>query len=158
VGYQYFIARQYDHAIEALKKSLELEQNNPYAIRLLADVYAMKGMYAEAIASYQEVIKLGEVGPGIQFYLGAACAKAGERERALLILKRLETKKEYVSPGELAVLYVALGERERAFASLERAYAEHDSQLQFLGVDPSFDPLRSDPRFQDLMRRVGLPQ
>ena len=158
VGYQYFIARQYDHAIEALKKSLELEQNNPYATRLLGDAYATKGMYAEAIASYQEVIKLGDAGPGIQIYLGAACAKAGERERALLILKRLETKKEYVSPGELAVLYLALGERERTFESLERAYAVHDSQLQFLGVDPSFDPLRSDPRFQDLMRRVGLPQ
>jgi serine/threonine-protein kinase len=158
VGYQYFMARQHDQAIEALKKSLELEQNNPYAIRLLADVYAMKGMYAEAIASYQEVIKLGEAGPGIQIYLGAACAKAGERERALLILKRLETKKEFVSPGELAVLYLALGEREKAYASLEQAYAVHDSQLQFLGVDPSFDPLRSDPRFQDLMRRVGLPQ
>jgi hypothetical protein len=90
--------------------------------------------------------------------LGAAYAKAGERERAQLFLKRLEMKKEYISPGELAVLYVALGEQERAFASLERAYAVHDSQLQFLGVDPSFDPLRSDPRFQDLMRRVGLPQ
>jgi eukaryotic-like serine/threonine-protein kinase len=158
VGYQYYLARQYDQATAALNKSLELEQNNPYATRLLADVYATKGMYAEAIASYQQVIKLGDAGPGTQIYLGAAYAKAGERERAQLILKRLEMKKEYISPGELAVLYVALGEQERAFASLERAYALHDSQLQFLGVDPSFDPLRSDPRFQDLMRRVGLAQ
>jgi tetratricopeptide (TPR) repeat protein len=158
VGYQYFLARQYDQAIEAIKKSLELEQNNPYATRLLADVYAMKRMYAEAIASYEQVIKMGDAGPGTQIYLGAACAKAGERQRAQLILKQLEMKKEYISPGELAVLYVALGKREQALASLERAYAAHDSQLQFLGVDPSFDPLRSDPRFQDLMRRVGLPQ
>ena len=54
------------------------------------------------------------------------------------------------------MFYVALGERERAFALLERGYAEHDNQLQFLGVDPGLDPLRSDPRFQELLRRVGL--
>ena len=68
----------------------------------------------------------------------------------------MQTSKEYVSPAELSLLYAALGEREQAFASLEKAYAAHDLQLQFLGVDASFDSLRSDPRFQDLMRRVGL--
>jgi hypothetical protein len=91
-----------------------------------------------------------------QIYLGAAYARAGERGRARALLKRLETSKEYVSPGELAVLYAALGEHESAFASLERSYAAHDLQLKYLGVDPALDPLRSDPRFQDLMRRVGL--
>jgi hypothetical protein len=93
-----------------------------------------------------------------EIFLGVAYAQAGEHERARTILRRLETSNEYVSPGELAVLYGALCERERAFASLERAYAEHDLQLQFLKADPAFDPLRSDPRFTDLMRRVGLPQ
>jgi len=58
----------------------------------------------------------------------------------------------------LAVLYTALGEREEAFAAFERAYAAHDLQLQFLGADPSFDSLLGDPRFQDLMKRVGLPR
>jgi hypothetical protein len=74
-----------------------------------------------------------------------------------MILKRLETSKTYVSPGELAVLYVALGEREQAFRSLEKAFAARDLQLQFLATDSSFDNLRSDPRFADLVRRVGLP-
>jgi len=115
-------------------------------------------MYPEAVAFYQEAIKLGDNSPSIQVYLGATYAKAGEREKAQAILKRLQTSKEYVSPGELAVLYAALGEREQAFASLERAYAAHDLQLQYLGVDPPFDSLRSDPHFQDLARRVGLPQ
>jgi serine/threonine-protein kinase len=156
VGVQLLLARQYDQAIEALKRSLELDQNNPNATRVLGDVYGAKGMYAEAIATYQQVIKLGGNTPGTQIYLGAAYAKSGEREPAQAILKRLETKTEYVSPGELAVLYVALGERDQAFASLERAYVVHDSQLQSLGVDPFFDPLRSDPRFKDLLRRVGL--
>ena len=87
-----------------------------------------------------------------------AYAKAGERAKARTILKRLEASKAYVSPGVLAALYVALGEHEQAFAALERAYAAHDTQLQFLRVDSNLDPLRDDPRFQDLLRRIGLPQ
>ena len=62
----------------------------------------------------------------------------------------------YVSSGELATLYAALDERDQAFALLERAYAKHDPQLRFLNADPAFDLLRDDPRFQDLLRRVGL--
>jgi hypothetical protein len=89
--------------------------------------------------------------------LGAAYAKGGQREKAQAILKRLEARKEYVS-GALVDLYMALGEHEKAFAALERAYAAHDNQLQFLRVNPNLDPLRSDPRFKDLLRRVGLAQ
>jgi tetratricopeptide (TPR) repeat protein len=118
-------------------------------------IYAAKGQYAEGIVAYQEGIKLGDDSPDTQIYLGAAYAKAGEHEKAWAILKSLEGRKEYVS-GALAELYVALGEREKAFAWLEHAYAEHDNQLQFLRVDPGRDPLRGDPRFQDLMRRVGF--
>ncbi len=114
-------------------------------------------MYTEAIAAFQRVTELGGE-PGYRIYLGAAYAKSGEREQAQAILKQLETSENYVSPGELAVLYAALGEREQAFASLERAYVVRDAQLQFLRIEPAFDPLRSDLRFQDLMRRVGLPQ
>jgi len=88
--------------------------------------------------------------------LGAAYANAGEREQAQAILKRLEGGKEYVSPGALADLYIALGEREKAFVSLERAFTQHDAQLMWLRVYSGLDPLRSDPRFQDLLRRVGL--
>jgi len=87
----------------------------------------------------------GDDTPSTQIYLGAAYAKAGDRENAQAILRRLETSKEYVAPGELAVFYTALGEREEAFAALEKAYAAHDLQLQFLGVDPSFDSLSGGP-------------
>ena len=73
-------------------------------------------------------------------------------------LAKLKTTKKYVSPAELAILYVGLGDQEGAIASLERAYAAHDLQMQALKVDPHYDSLRPDPRFQDLMRRVGLPR
>ncbi len=152
------MARQYDQAIEAAKKTLELDQNYPIAYTLLGYAYAAKKQYPEAIAAHREAIKLGDSTPDTQIYLGAAYAKAGEREKAQAILRRLETGKEYVSPEALTILHVALGEREQAFALLEHAYAAHDKQLIFLDVEPEFDPLRSDPRFQDLVRRVGLPQ
>ena len=158
VGYRLFFARRYDEAIEALKQTLELTKTYPLTHIVLGYVYAEKGMYKEAIAAYQEAINLGGDNPGTQIYLGVAYAKAGDRERAREIARRLQTSKSYVSPGELAILYVALDEREKAFKSLEKAYAEHDLQLQYLAVDPAFDSLRRDPRFQDLVRRVGLPQ
>jgi hypothetical protein len=76
---------------------------------------------------------------------------------ARAILKRLETREEYITPTGLAILHFALGEREQAFASLEKGYSEHDLQLQYLGVDPAFSSLRSDPRFTELLRRMKLP-
>ncbi len=116
-----------------------------------------KGMFAEAIAEYQETIRLGLDIPGPQIYQGVVYARKGETEQARKILKQLQKSKEYVSPAELAILYAALEEYEQAFASLEKAYATHDLQLQSLAVDAAYDPLRSDSRFQNLLRRVGLP-
>jgi serine/threonine protein kinase/Tfp pilus assembly protein PilF len=157
LGYRLFFARRYDEAIEVLKETLELGERQSLTQVVLGYTNAAKGMYREAIGAYGEAIKLGDDSPSTQIYLGAAYAHAGERERAQAILKRLETGKRYVSPGELAVLYAALGEHEQAFKSLEKGFAARDPQLQFLGVDPAFDSLRGDPRFADLMRRVGLP-
>jgi hypothetical protein len=85
-------------------------------------------------------------------------AKDGQRGEAEAILKQLETTREYVSAAELAVLYAGLGEKGKALSALERAYAAHDLQMQNLGIDPNYDSLRTEPRFQDLMRKVGLPQ
>ena len=150
------VARRYDEALEFSRKTLEMDPNFAAAHGALAGAYAGKGMYREAIVEAQQTIKLGGDSPTDQIYLGKFYAQAGERRKAQEILKRLQTSKEYVSPGELTVLYAALGEREQAFASLEKAYAAHDLQLQYLSADNSFDSLREDPRFKDLMRRVGL--
>lgn len=156
VGRTYYSARQYDQAIEVLKRTLELDRNYEMTHVFLGYTYAAKGKNAEAIAAYQEAMRLGISAPGFQIFLGAVYARAGEREKARAILKRLETSTAYVSPCELAILYTALDERERAFASLERAYAERDLQMGTLSYDPHFDDLRSDPRFTDLIRRIGL--
>lgn len=156
VGYRLYFARRYDEAIEDLRKMLETEPNSAGAI--LGYAYAANGQFKEAIAAYQEAIRSGNKSTSVQIYLGEAYALNGEREKAQAILKELQTTKEYVSPGELATLYTALGDKEAAFASLEKAYAERDVQMEFLKIDPSLDPLRSDPRYQDLLRRVGLPQ
>jgi serine/threonine protein kinase/Tfp pilus assembly protein PilF len=156
VGYRLYFARRHDQAIEALKKALELDKNYDLAHIILGYAYAAKGMYPDAIMAYEEAIKRGGDTPSVRIALGAAYAQAGDHGRARAILEQLQTGKGYVSPGELAILYTALGEREQAFATFEKAYAAHDLQLQYLGVDPHYDSLRSDPRFTDLMRRVGL--
>jgi tetratricopeptide (TPR) repeat protein len=113
-------------------------------------------MYAASVDAYQEAIRLGLDSPTTRSRLAAAYAGAGEREKALAILAQLQTGKGTVSPAELAIPYAALGETEQAFAALERAQAAHDPQLQLIGAVPAFDPLRADPRFKELVRRVGL--
>ena len=155
IGYRLFHARRYDEAIDTLTR--ELDQRVPLTAVVLGYAYVAKGMYKEAIAAYRLAIERGDNTPSTQIYLGAAYAQAGDRQQAQAILKRLEMGKAYVSPGELAVLYVALGEREQAFKSLEKGFAARDLQLQYLSIEPAFDSLRSDPRFADLVRRVGLP-
>jgi Flp pilus assembly protein TadD len=157
VSWTLYLARRYDEAIEAIQIELELEQDNPDAHYILGYIYMAKGMFAEAIAEYQETIRLKLDIPGPQIYQGVVYARKGETEQARKILKQLQKSKDPVSPAELAILYAALDEREQAFASLEKAYSIHDLQLQTLAVDAAYDPLRSDPRFQDLLQRIGLP-
>jgi tetratricopeptide (TPR) repeat protein len=156
VGFILFNARRYDAAVESLNQTLKQDENYPYTHLFLGFVHAAKQRYAEAIGEYQKAMRLGLDTPATRVYLAAAYAQSGERGRAQEMLSRLQAGKDFVSDGQLAILYAALGERERAFASLDKAFAAHDVQLQSLGVEPGFDTLRDDPRFKDLMRRVGL--
>jgi TolB-like protein/Tfp pilus assembly protein PilF len=158
VGYRLYFARRYDEAIEILQETLRVDGNFALGHILLGYAYAAKRMYPEAISSYQEAIKTGGDTPGTQIYLGAAYAHAGESQKAHAILKRIQKDGNYVSPGELAVLHCALGQREQAISLLNQAYETRDLQLQYLGVDPAFDSLRGDARFQDVLRRIGLKQ
>jgi serine/threonine protein kinase/Tfp pilus assembly protein PilF len=149
---------RYGDAIEELKKNIEFDPNNVFARVFLGYSYNGKGMDREAVAAFQEAIKMGDKTTSLQIYLGASYARLGERKQAQAILEQLQTTKEYVSPGELAILYTALDDKESAFRSLEQAFAEHDLKLENLKIDSNYDPLRGDARFQDLIRRVGLPQ
>ncbi|MEO6050853.1 MAG: protein kinase [Pyrinomonadaceae bacterium] len=158
IGNLLYLARRYDLAIEQLTKAIEMDQNYGIAHAFLGYAYMAKGQYDTAVAEYQESIKLDGENSSDLCFMGYALAKAGRRGEAEAIRKKLEATKEYVSAAELAILYAGLGEKEFAFASLEKAYAARDPQMLFLGADPAFDDLRPDPRFTDLLRRVGLPQ
>ena len=158
VAYRLYYARRYEQALAVLPQALELDPNYPSAYVSRGNIYLAQGRAAEAIAAYEKAIQLGGDTSSLQISLGAAYAQAGTRARAQAILQQLQQSQSYVSPGELATLYAALGERERALAALERAYAAHDPQLQFLGIDPALDSLRAEPRFADLLRRIGLTQ
>jgi tetratricopeptide (TPR) repeat protein len=149
------LARRYDEAIE-LHRSLNV---GPTTARVdLGGVYAAKGMHEQALIEYRRASGADLEKPYALITLGHALAMSGREGEARAILDRLKDMKGYVSPAELTILYAGLGEKEGAFASLERAYAAHDLQLKYLKVEPHYDGLRSDPRFTDLMRRVGLSQ
>jgi len=151
-------AHRFDEAIRQLQHVNELQPDFSFGRFALGTSYAMKGMYPEAIAAYQKFSNLEGEKTENQIFLGYSYAMSGQREKALAILKKMKTTTDYVSPAELAILYTGLGDKEGAFQELERAYAAHDLQMQYLKVEPHYDSLRSDPRFTDLMRRVGLPQ
>jgi eukaryotic-like serine/threonine-protein kinase len=157
-GEALYFARRYDEAIQQLQNVIKMEPDNSFAHAVLGYTYAAKEMYSQAIAEHQKSMSIDGENTSDQCYLGYALAMSGTRDEALALLNKLKTTKEYVSPAELAALYAGLGDKEQALASLEKAFAAHDLQLQFLKVAPNYDSLRSDPRFQDLMRRVGLPQ
>jgi TolB-like protein/tetratricopeptide (TPR) repeat protein len=151
-------ARRNDEAIEAAKKALELEPNFYFTHAVLADAYEAKGMYPEALAAYHEALKRREAGGGlrIEALIGVIYAKMGERAKAVEILENLKANGD--TSNEIVLLYDSLDKRDEAFAVLEQAFAERRGDLGFMRVNPKFDNLRPDPRFADLLRRMGLPQ
>ena len=156
LGFTLFFARRFNEAIEVLDRSRAMDPSSSVTHLFLGYTHAAAGRFADAVAAYDEAIRLGDDSASAQIYLGAAYAGLGQRDRAQEILRRLETSASYVSPGELAVLQAALGQRDRAFASLAAALVARDVQLTFLGIDPAYDSLRGDPRFAQLLRATGL--
>jgi len=146
-----------DEALDVLYKVRQLDPNYPSTYVNLGYTYTAKNMHKEAVAAYQESMRIGGETTSTNIYLGASLARNGDRTGALAVLKKIEGSKEYVSPGELAILYTALGDHEKALDTLERAYQEHDLQLKYLNVETGYDDLRSESRFKDLVRKVGLP-
>lgn len=151
-----YFARRYNEALQELDSLLKLAPDNETAVIFRAYTYDALGKYNEAIADYMKFVSMGDTTSSTQCYLGYALAQAGRKSEAQAILEKLKTTKEYVSPAELAVLYIGLGDKEDAIASLEKAYTAHDLQMQYLKIDPHYDSVRSDPRFVELMKKVGL--
>jgi serine/threonine-protein kinase len=153
-----FLARRYDEAMAECRKALEMDPNLGFAHWLLGLAYTQKGMYEPAILALQRSIPLSGDSLDEPASLAHAYALSGNRGEARKILDELkqQAKHKYLSPTVIAALYGALGEENQAFAWLDKAYDERDSLLIGLRVEPMFDPLRSDPRFTDLLRRVGL--
>jgi TolB-like protein/Flp pilus assembly protein TadD len=160
LGSAFYYARDYDQAIEQFQKTLELDQNFPPAHVSLPAAYEQKGMYGEAIAEFKSAIprKGGSEWTLSKAGLGHVYAVSGKKSEARTVLEELKqlSGQEYVPAPGIALIYAGLGEKDQAFAWLDKGYEERSFQMQWIKIEPRWDSLRSDPRFQDLMRRVGL--
>src|SRR5262245_34917385 len=127
-----------------------------YAHAGLGQARQLKGQLNEAIAEYRKVVELND-DPSALALLAQAYARAGQRDEAQKIVVRLneEAKSRYVSAYSFAPMYLALGDKERALDELERAYRERASDITLITVDPRFDPLRADPRFEKIVASLA---
>ena len=159
-GWILYLGRHYDQAIDQYRRTLEMDSNFPVAHAYLGRAHVRKGNFEQAIIECQTANRLSESHPFYMAWLGYAYAMAGNRDEALRILHDLEvlSRRKYVASHDIAAIYAGLDERSKALAWLNKAYDERSYTVLQLEVEPEFDSLRSDPRFQDLMHRIGLKQ
>jgi TolB-like protein/class 3 adenylate cyclase len=157
LGWAYYHGRHYNEAVAQLKKTMELDPTFPINYLTLAQTYEQMGRSEEAIAEMRKLMAM----PGGDWSeslaeLGCAVAYAGNKAEANKIIQQLNERsgREYVSPYVIATIYVALGDKDRTFEWLNKAIPERTSYLAFMRVEPKFDLIRSDPRFDDLVRRI----
>jgi TolB-like protein/class 3 adenylate cyclase/Flp pilus assembly protein TadD len=160
VGYGYYLARQPDLAIDQMRKTLDLDSTFSYASYVMASAYEQTKKYQAAITELNRARPISGDWSWIVGELGYVYALLGNRVEAEKTINELNSRetREYVDPVLVAYIYIALGDKDRAFASLDKAYRQRSGLICFLQVEPKFDLLRSDPRFQDLERRMGLVQ
>ncbi len=159
LGWHYLYSRQYDLTIEQLRKAHDLDPRSFQASWMLGQAYEFKGMLPEAIAEFHKAVSATPERVLATAALGRTYALAGQTAQAREILGSLKSlsRQRYVSPFFIAAIHIALGEKDAAFEWLEKAFQERSDLMVYLKVEPRLDPLRSDPRFADLVRRVGLP-
>lgn len=150
---------QLDAAVEQLKKTVELDPSFILGHYRLGQAYAEKGMYKESIDEFNAVVNLPDGNANGLMGLAYVYALAGRRREADESLNKLLelSKQRYVSPGQIGIIYIARGEKDKAFERLEEANKVYDLNIMRMKVERRFDPIRSDPRFDDLVRRIGLP-
>lgn len=155
LGWSYYIERDYDNTIRVLRETLAHDPDFWVAHWGLGSSYVQKLQYTQAIAELQKAVELSQGDSGTRSSLAYAQVKAGDRKAAENILSGLQHSSQ-TEPVDLAIIYVAMGDRGQAMAMLQQAYREHSQSLLLLKTDPWFDPLRADPRFQELIKKIGF--
>src|SRR5213083_220253 len=156
LGQIYFYARRYDEAISQVGKAIEIDPHSYLAHFYLGQIYQLQGHLTEAIAEYQKAVELDD-DPQALAFLGQAQARIGQHDKAQKILSRMteEAKSRYVSAYSFALMFIALGDKERAIDALERAYREGAANdIITIRVDPMLEDLRGQPRFEALAEKI----
>ncbi len=158
MGATLYYAGRYDEAIDQCRRTIEMDPNFAAAHWHLGLAYEQKQLLNAATDEFKKAISLSGGSPLMKAALGRAYAESQNNHQANEMLNELDelAKRQYASAYEIATIYVALGNNEQAFQLLAKAYAEHSFHLVNLNVSPQFKSVRSDPRFQDLVQRVGL--
>ena len=159
LGFILAAAHQYDQGIEQCRKTLEMEPNFAHARYRLGQIYILKGMNQDAIVELKKAVALSGESPRATAELGVAYARLGDTSEALKLLAELRARSRlrYVSPFNMALINGALGDNRQALDWLEMAYKEHAPSLNLLKLSPAFDSLHAEPRFTELVKRIGLP-
>jgi eukaryotic-like serine/threonine-protein kinase len=160
LGWLLLFAGQRADAIAQFGKTLDFDPNSVWAHEGLGIAYSLEGRPDEAVAQLEQAVTLSQTNPLVLGQLGAAYARAGRSADARATLARLQTlaAREYVPSSAAAVIYAALGDPVHAIDQLEQAYTEHDFSLIQIRVAPWWQALRGEPRFEQLVTRLGLPQ
>jgi tetratricopeptide (TPR) repeat protein len=160
LGQSLYLARRYDQAINQLLTTIDLDPTFWVAHDELGWAYQEQGDHIRAIAEFQKARSLEPNVAEPLASLGRGYALSGEKAKAQHVLEELKKRSAeiHITPYNVASIYSALGDKDAAIAELEKAYQDRSFYMTWLGIDPQLDNLRSDPRFQDLQLRVGLPQ
>ncbi|MEP6922088.1 MAG: tetratricopeptide repeat protein [bacterium] len=149
---------RYDQAIKQYQRALELDKDFMRTHLRLGLAYVQEGRYREALIEYNTAFEIAGDTPQIRAHIAHVMALSGKESEARAALAELQdrAKRQYVPPYDIALIYVGLGEKDKAFAWLEKAYADHSTEMIYFKVEPMLAPLRSDARYQDLLRRMKL--
>jgi len=155
LGQDFFYARRYDEAIAHLRKTIEMDPRFYFAHWVLGTALQLKGQLSDAIAEYSKAVELND-DPSVLALLGQAYARAGQRDEAQKILVRLsgEARSRYVQAYSFVLMYLALGDKERAIDEMERGYRERDANVAQIKTDPMLDDLRGNQRFEALVNQI----
>ncbi|MEP6920607.1 MAG: protein kinase [bacterium] len=158
MGWHYLYSREYEQAIEQLSKTLELDPGFILARMFLGEAYEYSGLFDEAIAEFEKAVRLSERSPIYVAGLGHAYAVSGRRDAAVQIIDELRNlgRDRYVAARGVAEIYMGLGDKEQTFAWLDKAFQQRNGWLLHLKENPRYDILRTDSRYADLVRRMGL--